>query len=140
MSVSNDFAKLVGGVGKVFVGEIVEMAKKVQREENEARVSQQIRYKEELLNYENNTKDNKDSNKTIEKPQAPSFYDTLLQAETGSSLVNIRRRVDTYDSFHIVIPKEDSQLTPDHIQEAWRRLSLSMGRWRSNNTRSSGLF
>lgn len=148
VSVPNDFAKLVGGVGKVFVGDIVETAKRVQREENEARVSQQIKYKESLLEYENAIKKSKEMNendKKIVKPIAPSFYEILLQAETGASLINIRRRVDTYDNFKVIIPKEEAQLTPDHIRESWRRLyHAKMGdkmvRWRCGGAPSHGLF
>ncbi|ODQ49035.1 hypothetical protein PICMEDRAFT_178047 [Pichia membranifaciens NRRL Y-2026] len=147
VSVPNDFAKLLGGVGKVFVGDIVEMAKQVQREENEARVGQQIRYKLGLRDFEDALK--KYHAGTVDqlprRPQIPPFYETLLQLDTGASLVNIRRRVDTYNNFRVVIPKEDAQLTPDHVREAWRRLRLSGGGsvepWRRGaGGRGGGLF
>lgn len=129
VGVPNDFAKLVGGVGKVFVGDIVETAKQVQREENEARVGQQIRYKLGLRDFEDALQKYQagEIDQLPKRPQVPPFYESLLQLDTGASLVNIRRRVDTYNNFRVVIPREDAQLTPDHVLEAWRRLRIRDG-------------
>jgi transcription initiation factor TFIID subunit 11 len=133
VSVPNDFAKLLSGIGKVFVGEIIERAKQVQRDEAEARVGEQLRYKAELK--ENNVKP---------PPSPPSFYASLVQQETGASHIHVKRKIDaslqTKNDIKIVVPNiEESQLTPDHILKAWNFLEAESGakvgkgvtKWRS---------
>lgn len=141
VGVPTEYAKMMAGIGKVFVGEIVEKAKEVQLMENEAKVAEQLEYKNKLKYYEEQIK----LGNKMEKPLAPTFYELLLQAESGGSLINIRRREDTYNSFRVIIPRESAQITPDQIREAWRLYeaennNVIHGRWRQQGGGNGMLF
>lgn len=112
VNVPNDFAKIIAGVGKVFVGQIVEKAKEVQRREGEVKVTLQLQYLEELQKYETALSL---GDLTVDIPQLPTFYESLVQHETGAT----PRGNYTSDTFKIVIPQASAQLTPDHIRDAW---------------------
>ncbi|KAH3669046.1 hypothetical protein OGAPHI_001642 [Ogataea philodendri] len=101
-NVGTDFAKILAGVGKVFVGEVVEKAKEVQRRQNEARVLEQLQHKRELKAYE-------DELEKLDYSEIPNVPD-------------LGKDRTTYDNYRIKIPDDEDQLTPDHIQEAWRLL------------------
>lgn len=143
ISVSNEFAKLLSGVGKVFVGEIVERAKLIQRNESEARVRQQ------LLMHEKYGKQGKQGEQgESEEIAVPSFYPLLLQQETGASSIHIKRLIESTEinKLPIVIPSEELQLTPDHVRSSWYSLNSELSKngvvkepWRSSN-RSNGSF
>lgn len=138
INVPNDFAKIIAGVGKVFVGQIVERAKEVQRREGETKVTLQLNYLDELQQYETSLSL---GDLTMDKPLMPTFYDSLLQSETGTGA----RRDYTSDTFKIIIPQYTTQLTPDQVREAWHQYSEEgqgaiNGRWRQEGGGRGNLF
>ncbi|GMM31431.1 TATA-binding protein-associated factor [Martiniozyma asiatica (nom. inval.)] len=146
INVPNDFAKIIAGVGKLFVGQIVEKAKDVQRRDAEVKVTLQIKFKNQLKRYEELIAKRKLSGQPFDdiiKPQPPTFYDALLQQEMNSNS-SIKREYNS-DTFRVIIPKETHQLTPDHIREAWRLYEdeengAINGRWRQQGAGNGMLF
>ncbi|GME71050.1 unnamed protein product [[Candida] boidinii] len=54
--IGTELAQGIGGVCKVFVGEIVERSKEVQKLQNEGKIAEQLTYKRNLRKYENEKK------------------------------------------------------------------------------------
>lgn len=138
INIPNDFAKIIAGVGKVFVGQIVERAKEVQRREGEAKVTIQLNYLDELQQYEMAVSL---GDLTVDKPMIPTFYEALVVLEGGS----LQRRDYTSDTFKVIIPQPDAQLTPDQIRQAWQQYSDEgqggiNGRWRQEGGGRGTLF
>ncbi|GME82611.1 unnamed protein product [Ambrosiozyma monospora] len=221
-NITANFAKILAGVGKVFVGEIVEKAKEVQRGVNEWKVMEQLKFKEDLKDYEewlrkknkhlsgsgsgvtsyngntnvnasfnsnldtnantgmnsninnvgtststqnttNTTNINNDNNKTengkdkeeedkeeegVEKPICPSFYPSLVASATSTASLSapwtkkyniptsyitaVNSNRFTYDTFMVIVPDDNAQLSPDDIRQAWNLYQ------RENNTAING--
>ncbi|VEU22969.1 DEKNAAC104225 [Brettanomyces naardenensis] len=143
-NVNSNLAKIIGGVGKMFVGEIVEKAKDVQLSENHARVIEQLHYKRTLKKYENELQRRKtegESTEGLEKPPPPpTFYDNLRESANYP-----KRSSYTYNNFRVIIPDESTQLTPDHIRSAWKlyhdeNKTVIDGRWRQQGGGNGLLF
>lgn len=108
INVPNDFAKIIAGVGKVFVGEIVEKAKDIQRKEAEAKVAIQLKYLADLQRYE---LDLALGDVPEAVPEVPTFYSSLNPESLG---------VFDSTSFRVVVPElDDQQLTPEEIRKAF---------------------
>ncbi|ODV84389.1 hypothetical protein CANARDRAFT_184023, partial [[Candida] arabinofermentans NRRL YB-2248] len=138
-TIGNDFAKLIAGVGKVFVGEIVERAKDVQRKQNEAKVIEQLEYKRKLRLYEKEVQAFQRESKRRKAENEPPLEGVVIEKPTPPA-VNT-----TYNSYKITIPDSTTQLSPDHIREAWRLYqeennNVIQGRWRKQGGGDGWMF
>ncbi|GMG55148.1 unnamed protein product [Ambrosiozyma monospora] len=228
-NITGNFAKILAGVGKVFVGEIVEKAKEVQRSVNEWKVMEQLKFKEDLKDYEewvkkknknlnvasgvgsgvgtgfngnlnvnvntsfnsnvnpnanmsmntnnnnvnttntttttttnsnyNNKTDNgkdpdqgdkkdKEEEEDLKMPVCPSFYPSLVASATSTASLSapwtkkyniptsyitaVNSNRFTYDTFMVIVPDDNAQLSPDDIRQAWNLYQ------RENNTAING--
>lgn len=119
-SISTSLAKIIGGVGKMFVGDMVERAKDAQRKQFESQVIEQLNYKRALKKHENAIQRLKAEGKTefsaIEKPgPPPTFYKKLRDQSKFPT-----RDPYTYNNFRVIIPDSNLHLTADHVREAYR--------------------
>lgn len=133
-NINPDLAKIIAGVGKVFVGEIVEKAKDVQLKEARSQVAQQISYKWDLKEYE-------EENADWPGP-TPDFYEALRSSLNPGVP---RRHRYTYNSFQVIVPDLAVPLTPDHIRIAWmlyqaENRTVVNGRWRQQGGGKGLLF
>lgn len=143
-NVNMSLAKIIGGVGKMLVGEIVERAKDMQRKKFEAQVIEQMNYKRDLKRYEdvvNSKKKAGESTENVTKPESPPDYYEDLRYESGLPF----RNPYTYNNFRVIIPSESTPLTPDDIREAWRMHKLEAnneftGRWRQQGGGTGLMF
>ncbi|QPG74367.1 hypothetical protein FOA43_001694 [Brettanomyces nanus] len=143
-NIHGNLVKIIGGVGKVFVGEVVEKAKDVQRKENDAKVIEQLDYKRKLKGYENMIQHRKERGKStsdVPKPASPpTYYESLRESANYP-----KRSPYTYNNFRVLIPSESEPLTPNHIREAWRLYrdennTVINGRWRQQGGGNGLMF
>lgn len=144
-SISTSLAKIIGGVGKMFVGNIVERAKDAQRKQFESQVIQQLNYKRALKKYENALQRLKVEGETdfsqIQKPgPPPTFYEELRDQSKFP-----RRDPYTYNNFRVIIPDANTHLTADHIRVAYKLYGQETsydinGRWSQQGGGNGLLF
>ncbi|KAG7834998.1 hypothetical protein KL943_002313 [Ogataea angusta] len=139
-NVGTDFAKILAGVGKVFVGEVVEKAKEVQKRQNSARVEEQLEYKRKLKRYENELAelDNETKRRKLNKESTDDLPELTDIARPDGPAA-------TFRSYRVKVPDDRDQLTPDHIREAWRLLieenhTILQPRWRKQGGGDGWLF
>lgn len=147
VNVPTDFARLLAGVGKVFVGEVVEAAREAQRTDGSARTALQLAYKRDLAAWERRSVNIGATNgeDAGPRPVLPSFYEALLQSTHGVSNVAARRLAASVaqadSSAFKVIPcaennnnseesssTTETELRPDHVLRGWRQVSAAQRR------------
>lgn len=147
VNVPTDFARLLAGVGKVFVGEVVEAAREAQRTDGSARMALQLAYKRDLAAWERRSVNIGATNgeDADPRPVLPSFYEALLQSTHGVSNVAARRLAASVaqadSSAFKVIPcaennnnseesssTTETELRPDHVLHGWRQVSAAQRR------------
>jgi hypothetical protein len=147
VNVPTDFARLLAGVGKVFVGEVVEAAREAQRTDGSARTALQLAYKRDLAAWERRSVNIGATNDEDAgpRPVLPSFYEALLQSTHGVSNVAARRLAASVaqadSSAFKVIPcaennnnseesssTAETELRPDHVLRGWRQVSAAQRR------------
>ncbi|CDK29025.1 unnamed protein product [Kuraishia capsulata CBS 1993] len=133
-SINNNVALVLASVAKVFVGEIVEKAKDVQRRQQKGEIIRKLEVKRALA-----TRD--------EELKAKKIRPEDTKANFGYSVGpnGVLVPITSAKTFTIDLPKDDDPLLPEHFREAWRLYkeetdTLPSDQWRRQGGSDGWLF